>query len=273
MNAGVVNAGCQTTPPNSTYNFSHPDSKSSANLRTGDPIRTSGVGASYPQLSLMVDLSSQFTQTTASNSSCLDTTSNAIENQSYSTDQQTSQSHSDLMTTVSSDADSTSTLDLSVYADRCDTNLPIRHEPVGGESTPPLQLCRLSPAAAAAAGEAAGRSQRMSVSAGNSPTVIRRHTTAGHVTAGHLTADRLTAGHLTAGHLKAGHVDRRSDDMTLTQYGFVDCDIEDDTAVGLSEEQLKEIAAHKPERLAARLRRQKRIKQLNIEIRHRSSFS
>ena len=180
MNAGVVNAGCQTTPPNSTYNFSHPDSKSSANLRTGDPIRTSGVGASYPQLSLMVDLSSQFTQTTASNSSCLDTTSNAIENQSYSTDQQTSQSHSDLMTTVSSDADSTSTLDLSVYADRCDTNLPIRHEPVGGESTPPLQLCRLSPVAAAggAAGGAAERSQRMSVSAGNSPTVIRRHTTA-----------------------------------------------------------------------------------------------
>ena len=257
MNAGVVNAGCQTTPPNSTYNFSHPDSKSSANLRTGDPIRTSGVGASYPQLSLMVDLSSQFTQTTASNSSCLDTTSNAIENQSYSTDQQTSQSHSDLMTTISSDADSTSTLDLSVYADRCDTNLPIRHEPVGGESTPPLQLCRLSPVAAA------GRSQRMSVSAGNSPTVIRRHTTAGH----------LTAGHLTAGHLTAGHVDRRSDDVTLTQYGFVDCDIDDDTAVGLSEEQLKEIAANKPERLAARLRRQKRIKQLNIEIRHRSSFS
>ena len=61
--------------------------------------------------------------------------------------------------------------------------------------------------------------------------------------------------------------------MTLTQYGFVDCDIDDDTAVGLSEEQLKEIAANKPERLAARLRRQKRIKQLNIEIRHRSSFS
>ncbi|XP_067931971.1 uncharacterized protein [Watersipora subatra] len=126
-----------------------------------------------------------------------------------------------------------------------DARLPVRLEPVGGEagvssttaSSSPLRYQGATDScdAAGTSGAVSQKSYRektnmRSKSAGSSPTVPRHKS------------------------------------LTLTQYGFIDDGSISDllekngTVIGLGEEELFDIAANKPDRLNARVRRQNRIK-------------
>lgn len=215
-------------------------------LRTGNPIRTCGVGASITDLTLTVDMSGSTSRSDWPTDD--DTTAAAIASRPTQTSSSTD------ITTNNMTSESCSSLNLStVSIDRHDGNisrLPQRLEPVGGELPPiPPTLDALD------IDSGKPNNMRVSKSAGNSPSVVRRQE-------------------------QTGAMKGRRSDVTLTQYGFVDCDmtagdLEANAVVGLSEEQLKEIVANRPDRINARVRRQNRIKQLrnSCDIQHRSSFS
>lgn len=251
----MINAGCQTTPPESIYdiaahtNADAPGSKADEiensfenylPQRSGNPVRTAGVGASHPDVTLSDDPSGVPT-----------TSSWPADSNHLSSSSSIGLSSCNSLSATLAD---TMLADLYCSTSTCEgkqehESLPQRLEPVGGDMPPSCHNITLP---ATITSKSPG--MRMSRSAGNSPSVFRRQQSAG-----------------------AGM--GRIADMTLTQYGFLDCDLvanlENATVVGLSEDQLREIAASKPDRINARVRRQNRIKQLRHSdcFRHRSSFS
>lgn len=168
------------------------------------PARSCGVGASHPDLTVDINVSSNNVSSGKDNSS----KQSAVSKEKLS------------RPPVGVDSDDT----LGQQA------LPVRPEPVGGELSATNVILR----------SASNRHRGItSKSANNSPAAHsrRRHTDGGSYNRG----------------------------LTLTQYGFIDDTIISETGVGetvigLREEQLMDIAANKPDRLNARVRRQNRIK-------------
>lgn len=251
---GVINSGCQASPFDSMYSFtgytsgciSAPNTASINSYTGSDCKQAFGEPAKRPQCvggADTLDKSDKQAGTLAVDiDTATDTSSLQLTTSSQyisSSDSQTSvtttptKSPSQPITTLSPASDVTSNT-LSQYRVKA-KQLPKRPEPIGGElpdtkSNPKLSTTSIDQSAASCS--------RAVRSADNSP-------------------------------LHSSHRNKRNSrhSMTLTQYGYIDSDralsssADIGPIVGISEDCLLEIAACKPDRINARIRRQARMKQ------------